>query len=303
MRLASKKIVKNLLLSRGLRPSKRLGQHFLVDRRVLQDILTAAKLKNSDVVLEIGPGIGTLTQGLARQAKKVIAVEKDVKLAKFLQKSGGEFKNLKILYGDALKIDPKRYTLKARCYKVIANLPYYIVAPVVRKFLEAEHQPEMMVLMVQKEVAQRICAKPPRMSLLAVSVQFYAQPEIVRYVSKKSFWPMPKVDSAIIKIVPRQLAPSLSRGFRERFFKIVGAGFSQARKQLANSLTSGLKMDKELVLDWLNKNNIQPTRRAQTLTLSEWEKLTRASLRGLTTLVQSTEHITPYVFSARPSTK
>ncbi|PIZ70797.1 MAG: ribosomal RNA small subunit methyltransferase A, partial [Candidatus Portnoybacteria bacterium CG_4_10_14_0_2_um_filter_39_11] len=226
-----------------------MGQNFLINKRAIKELIKAADLKKNDVVLEIGPGIGVLTMELAKKVKKVIAIEKDPRMCEIL----GELlecwnvRNVELVEGDILKLDPKPYTLKP--YKVVANLPFYLTAPVIRKFLETiEPSPQQMVLVAQKEVGQRICAKPPEMSILAVSVQFYvhpvkssrsefnrAGPEIISYVSRKSFWPSPKVDSAIIRITPRQPAPYRNEvsgaGFRERFFEIVKAGFSHPRKQ------------------------------------------------------------------------
>jgi 16S rRNA (adenine1518-N6/adenine1519-N6)-dimethyltransferase len=158
-------------------------------------------------------------------------------------------------------------------YKVIANLPFYLTAPVIRKFLEAEAQPELMVLIIQKEVAQRICAKPPDMSLLAVSVQVYAEPKIISYIPQKSFWPSPKADGAIIKITTNNKQLIINR---DLFFKIVKAGFSQPRKQLINNLSKKLKADKMKVESWLWKNNIQPTQRAETLTIGNWLNLAKS---------------------------
>lgn len=166
----------------------------------------------------------------------------------------------------------ENWKLKIGNFKVVANLPYYIVSPTIRKFLENTGvQPLQMILMAQKEVAQRICAKPPDMNLLAVSVQFYAEPKIIAYVSKKAFWPSPKVDSAIIKIVPKLQRSDLC----QLFFRIVKAGFSQPRKQLINNLSKGLKIDKEKVKNWLLKNGIQPTQRAETLSLDDWLRLVK----------------------------
>lgn len=276
MNLTSKQVVRNLLKKYDARPSKRLGQNFLIDKSVLKKIIKSANLCSKDIVLEIGPGIGTLTQGIAKRVKKVIAIEKDRKMAEILKETLRDFKNVKVIEGDVLKIDPKYYILNTKSYKIVANLPYYIVSPVIRKFLElTEARPLEMVLMAQKEVAQRICAKPPKMSILAVSVQFYAKPEIISYVSKKSFWPQPKVDSAIIKIVPRCSAYS-SASFRERFFRIVRAGFSQPRKQLANNLSKRLKLNKEEVKEWLLKNKIKPSQRAETLKIEDWQNLTKS---------------------------
>lgn len=272
--LASKKELKKLLGSYGIRPSKYLGQHFLVDRRVLKTILAAADLKKNDTILEIGPGLGVLTVELAKRAKKVITIEKDKKLAETLQETLAGYNNTEIVFGDVLRTNFESFVFRRKSYKVVANLPYYIASPVIRMLLESKNPPLEMVLMVQKEVAQRICAKPPKMNLLAVSVQFYAEPKIIRYVSKKSFWPQPKVDSAIIKIVPRDSAYD-SAEFREQFFRIVQAGFSHPRKQLLNNLSRGPKKNREEMRRLLLKSGVDPKRRAESLTLVEWIALAR----------------------------
>ena len=256
-----------MVKKQGIRPLKRLGQNFLINKGVLKTIIEAASLSSEDTVLEIGPGTGVLTLALAERAKKIIAVEKDIRMIKVLKETLRDFKNVEIVQGDIRKL-----SLKIKDYKIVGNLPFYLTAPVIRKFLElSKSQPQTMVLVVQKEVAQRICSKPPRMNLLAVSVQFYAEPKIISYISKKSFWPQPEVDAAIIKITPT--APST--GERDLFFKIVKAGFSQPRKQLINNLSKGLKMDKEEIRAWLGKNKISPTQRAETLKIEDWLKLTK----------------------------
>ena len=283
MNLVSKKAVKNLLLKYEIRPLKRFGQNFLIDRSILKKIITAANLQTKDIVLEIGPGIGSLTQELAKGAKRVIAVEKDSKMIKILKETAGNLKNVKVIKGDILKLNfqfPKNY-------KLVANLPYYIVSPVIRKFLESKNPPASMILMVQKEVAQRICAKPtrgrspsakhlawrPKMSILAVSVQFYAKPEIISFVSKKSFWPQPKVDGAIIKLEVKRQKIKVDNNL---FFRIVKAGFSQPRKQLINNLSKKLKIDRLRIKNWLLKNKIQPTQRAETLNIKNWINLAKS---------------------------
>lgn len=286
MDLTSKKVIKNLLEKYGTHALKRLGQNFLIDKSVLKKIIKSADLRPRDIVLEIGPGIGTLTQEIAKKVKKVIAIEKDQKMCEILKETLQDFKNVKVIEGDVLKMNFSNYQLQTTNYKLIANLPYYIVSPVIRKFLELEEtrSPEM-VLMVQKEVAQRICARPPKMSILAVSVQFYAKPEIISFVSKKSFWPQPKVDSAIIKITPKKLGRA---GLPKLFFKIVRAGFAQPRKQIVNNFAKMLKLDKpsqilpgktwaskEKIKKWLLKNGVEPIQRAETLTVKDWLKLTR----------------------------
>jgi len=279
MDLVSKSEVKSLLKKYRLRPSRGLGQNFLVDKKVIKKIIEVADLRPEDIVLEIGPGLGVLTQELVKKAKKVIAVEKDPNLVGILNNELRitNVKNVKIIQGDILKtLDSKLPTPNP--YKVIANLPFYLTAPVIRKFLEADSRPKLMVLIIQKEVAQRICAKPSKMNLLAVSVQFYADPKIISYIYKKSFWPQPKVDSTIIKITIDNKQPAISR---DLFFKIVKAGFSQPRKQLINNLSKKLKVDKIKTEAWLYKNNIRPVQRAETLSIKEWIKLTKTFLISL----------------------
>jgi len=288
MNLTLRRTIKNLLQRYQIRPSKRLGQNFLVDEGVIKRVIEAAQLSQNDIVLEIGPGIGNLTMELAKRVKKVIAVEKDLKMSEILKEllECANVRNVEIVKADILKIDPKPYTLKP--YKVVANLPFYITAPVIRKFLEAvDAKPQQMVLVVQKEVAQRICAKPPRMNLLAVSVQFYAKPEIISYILKKSFWPQPKVDSAILRIDPLMNTDKKQIN-TDLFFRVAKAGFSQPRKQILNNFSEMLKLNKprserksllrgkDEARFWLLKNNIQPTQRAETLSVEDWINLTKS---------------------------
>ncbi len=192
-----------------------------------------------------------------------------------------DLRNVEVIQEDILKIFNSQFSIFNKFsifnykYKVVGNLPFYLTAPVIRKFLESvEVRPQQMVLLIQKEVAQRICATPPDMSILAVSVQIYARPEIVSYISKKSFWPSPKVDSAILRINP-QINTDIKQINTDLFFKIVKAGFSQPRKQLINNLSKELNLEKEKVQNWLLENNIQPTQRAETLSVDDWIKLTK----------------------------
>lgn len=256
MDLASKKTIKELLRKYNIKPSKRLGQNFLIDKSVLRKIIETANLSPKDTILEIGPGLGILTIELAKQAKKVMAVEKDRKVCKILKEILRDYKNVKIINQDVLS-----YELQVTNYKLIANLPYSITSPVIRKFLETENPPKETILMVQKEVAQRIVAKPLRMNLLAVAVQFYAKAEIVSYVRKKSFYPQPKVDSAIIKIAPQPI-PKINT---KKFFQLVKTGFSSKRKMLKNNL--------QLEESILKKIKINPKTRAENLSIQDWLKL------------------------------
>ncbi len=270
MDLTSKRTIKQLFRKYHFRPSKRLGQYFLISKSVLKKIIEAASLNLKDVVIEIGPGMGTLTEELAKRAKKVVAIEKDAKMCEVLKETLKDFKNVEVIQEDILAAGFR--PLPAN-YKVVANLPYYITSPVIRKFLEAKNPPVLMVLMVQKEIAKRICSEPPRMSLLSVSVQFYAKPQVLSYVSKKSFWPQPKVDSAIIKL---KVKSSKLKVDKDLFFNIVKAGFSHPRKQIINNLSKGLSLSREKVKIWLEKNKISPTQRAETLSVNDWKHLTRS---------------------------
>ncbi len=302
MDLTSVKIIKELLAKYNTWTSKIMGQNFLIDKNVLQKIIKTADLKPDDIVLEVGPGIGTLTQELAKTADKVIAIEKDKKMYEILkeilvEKSAiadfsTKIKNIEIILGDILKLNLMPYTLNP--YKVVANIPYYLTSPLIRVFLESKYPPKEIVLMVQKEVAQRICSKPPDMNLLAVSVQFYAEPKIISYVSKNCFWPSPKVDSAIIKITPSlhngRSSIMQRRGGEDRvdvdlFFRIVKTGFSQPRKQLVNNLATlksqnGVKLTKEQTAFWLLKNNLKPEQRAETLSVKDWIHLVKYFLKN-----------------------
>jgi len=286
MNLTSPKTIKELLTKHETKASKGLGQNFLIDKNVLEKIVRSADIKPDDIILEVGPGIGTLTQELAKKAKQVIAVEKSETMVKILAETLKDYKNIKIENCDILEFI-ENCKLKIVNYKVVANIPYYLTSPLIRFLLENENPPSEIILMVQKEVAQRICSKPPKMSLLAVSVQFYAEPKIISYVSKSCFLPAPKIDSAIIKITPHTpVIASLPAGRQgamatkqsrtreqELFFKIVKAGFSHPRKQLANNFITTLKLDRKSVEEWLKKNNIKSTQRAETLRIEDWKNL------------------------------
>ena len=266
---------RRLLRQFDLRARKGLGQHFLIDGEVLKLITSAAELSPGDVVVEVGPGLGILTKELARQAGWVIAIELDNKLAALLKQTMASFDNVTIINDDVLKIEPgallKEQKVKTP-YKVVANLPYYITSPVLRHFLEASAKPKIMLVMVQKEVANAIAAKPGEMSLLSVSVQFYGEPRIISYVPAQCFYPAPEVDSAILRIdlYPQPAVAVTDVG---SFFEFLRAGFTAPRKQIVNSLAQGLGLAKGEVLSLLERANIVPQRRAETLTLGEWAGL------------------------------
>jgi 16S rRNA (adenine1518-N6/adenine1519-N6)-dimethyltransferase len=263
---------KKLLASYDLHARKSLGQHFLVDGSVLRKIIIAAELTSSDTVIEVGPGLGVLTQTLAEQAGKVIAIELDNHLAEILSMHFKGSNKVTIINKDVLEVNPVDILGGQTDYKVVANLPYYITSAVVRHFLEASVQPKLMVLMVQSEVAKQITAKPGEMSLLSVSVQLYGKPTIAGKISAKCFYPAPKVDSAILKIAVYQ-QPKILADDITGFFNLVRAGFSANRKQLTNSLANGLKVPKNDIIPILEQANIEPKRRAETLTIEEWELL------------------------------
>ncbi len=255
-----------------LKSRKRLGQHFLVDEEVLQLITASAELDPDDTIVEIGPGLGILTGELAQRAGRVIAVELDDKLAASLTETLASFSNITIINKDILRLDPAALLPAPGPYKVVANLPYYITSPVLRHFLEAAVKPERMIVMVQKEVAEAIAAGPGQRSVLSLSVQFYGKPEIVSYVPARAFYPVPAVDSALLRVevYPR---PIVAVTDENGFFKLVRAGFAASRKQIANSLAQGLGQPKTEVLALLEKAGIVPQRRAETLTLEEWARL------------------------------
>ncbi len=266
--MTSKRVVKNLLRAKAIRPSKRMGQHFLMRRTVLRKIIESSELKREDIVLEIGAGMGTLTRELAQRVKKVVAVEKDPKLTEILREILKDSQNVEIIQQDILKFRVSGFRFQ-ESYKVVSNLPYSIATEVIRKFLESKKPPKLMVLMVQKEVGKRICSKPPKMEKLGVLVQASSNVKILDIVKKTSFWPSPKVDSVILRITP------LINADKKLFSKIVKAGFSHPRKQLAKNLSEGLNFSREKVEVWLFQNNIQPSQRAQTLSLNDWLSLTK----------------------------
>jgi 16S rRNA (adenine1518-N6/adenine1519-N6)-dimethyltransferase len=302
-------------------PKKSLGQNFLRDQDVLAKIIQAADLKADDFVIEIGPGTGALSTLIQTRVKKFIMIEKDNTLAEEVARNfqfptclaGGRVSNFQtisndqnykfqnehgIISGDILKINLHKLIVQNNFqnYKLVANIPYYITSPIIQLFLETKYPPTEMILMVQKEVAERICSRPGQMSILAVSVQYYAKAELLFHVDKKSFWPVPEVDSAVIRIAPFSQsapfdltpsppqphppritgAPSPCKGEgNKKFFRVVKAGFSAKRKMLSNNLANSLHLPKETVEEKLKKAGIEPTQRAQELSVEEWKKLTK----------------------------
>jgi 16S rRNA (adenine1518-N6/adenine1519-N6)-dimethyltransferase len=254
-------------------PTK-LGQNFLNNPEITEKIITTSNLDKDDAVLEIGPGEGVLTKALAEKTGKVIAIEIDDKLIPSLKEKFQNQENVHIVHNDILKINLpelcKNYNLEPITYKLIANIPYYITSKIIRLFLETPHPPQEIMLMVQKEVAERIVASPGKMSKLSVSVQYFAEVEYLFTVGKENFTPEPEVDSAFIRIFNIK---EKTKQESKQFFKTVRAGFCARRKTLTNNLSNSLHKDKKTVKKTLEKLNIRPTTRAQELSIDDWQKL------------------------------
>ncbi|MCP4140586.1 MAG: 16S rRNA (adenine(1518)-N(6)/adenine(1519)-N(6))-dimethyltransferase RsmA [Chloroflexi bacterium] len=263
-----------LLQKHGLRPKKKLGQNFLQDPNILEKIVELAEVSEEDTVLEIGPGLGSLTRHLAARAKKVFAVEIDSWIIPALETSLSGYANTKVINKDILQIAPSEI-ISAPNYLVVANIPYYITSAIIRHLLENEPRPHRLILTIQKEVAERICApEGKKMSLLALSIQVYGKPEIVGKIPAGAFYPPPKTDSAVIRISLYD-EPRIPTALLDDFFRIAKAGFSQKRKNLRNALSAGLRLPKEKTEALLHNTEIDPHRRAETLNLEEWGKLTK----------------------------
>lgn len=250
---------------------KQLGQHWLKDRQILQNIVSFAEIDSNDNVLEIGPGLGTLTSALLHDAKSVTAIEIDSDLARKLPQQFPN-KNLTVLNTDVLNFDER--TLKTQ-YKIVANLPYYITAKIINKFLYSDFPPQSMTILIQEEVAQRIIAKAGDMSILAVAVQLTADAELGQLVLPEFFTPPPKVNSRVLrlKLKPISLPNELNK---EQFFTVVKAGFSEKRKKLKSSLSGGLRLPKQQVISLIENTNIDSNLRAEQLSISDWKRLALA---------------------------
>ncbi|MDI3481002.1 MAG: rRNA (adenine1518-N6/adenine1519-N6)-dimethyltransferase [Tepidanaerobacteraceae bacterium] len=271
--------IKSVMKKYGIKADKRLGQHFLADERPIAAMLEAARLSPEDCVLEIGPGIGVLTEKLCQRAKKVVAVEKDRNLIPVLESMTGIFENVCIIEEDVLKLDlellKKRYFMSD--FKVVANLPYYITSPIIMKLVNHRRLVKLAVIMVQKEVARRLSALPggKDYGVLSVAVQLYADVDMVCEVGRDAFVPPPKVDSAVVRIVFKS-EPRVKLEDEDAFFKVVEAAFGQRRKILRNSLKSGLALcgiSPEKIDNALEKAGIDPARRGETLSIEEFAKL------------------------------
>jgi 16S rRNA (adenine1518-N6/adenine1519-N6)-dimethyltransferase len=274
--LSDSKIVRMLCQKYGVSPTKERSQNFLVDKKALGTIVETATLSKKDTVLEIGPGMGVLTIELARRAGRVIAVDVDSKMIKILEEILSGFKNVELIHQNILRTNLGDLGVKK--YKVVSNIPYKITTLILEKFLIKEAPPELMVLLLQKEMAERITAKVPDMNFLAVFVQFFGNVKIIARVPRHCFYPQPRIDSAIIEDKPNNKYSKILKSYgieREKFFKFVHKGFSSPRKQLQNNLRYSLGLPKEEVLKVLEKLKLEPGVRAEELSIGDWLELAR----------------------------
>lgn len=271
--------VPQLLRQYGLTPDKRLGQHFLVDPVALGRIVEAADLSPRAQVLEVGPGVGSLTVALAPHCRRLVAVEVDPRFRLVLERVLHPYPHVEVIFGDILAQDPA-VLMGDEPYLVVANLPYYITGAVVRHLLTARRRPRRMVLTVQREVAARITATPGQMSLLSVSVQVFGEPRVVARVPRGAFYPLPEVESAVVR-VEMYPEPRVPEAQLPVFFRVARAGFAQRRKNLRNALSAGLGLTKQEVEAVLRQAAIEPTRRAESLNMEEWQRLTALFVQRL----------------------
>lgn len=278
-RLYSPSYVKEILSNYGFKFSKSLGQNFLIDGNLVRNIVEKANITKDDYVLEIGPGIGTLTEELAIKAKKVVAVEIDRKLLPILDETLNKYNNVEIIHGDILQIDIEKLInekLDKKPVKVVANLPYYVTTPIIGKLIEEDLNLESIVVMVQKEVADRMASSPgsKQYGSLSVFIDFYSKPEIILKVPKTVFMPQPKIDSAIIKLTIKKQLPDIDK---DKFFKVVKAAFSKRRKTILNCLSSyGFNLEKEIIKEALSTANIDPSQRAENLSTEDFLKISKS---------------------------
>jgi 16S rRNA (adenine1518-N6/adenine1519-N6)-dimethyltransferase len=258
----------------GVLPYKGWGQNFLIDEAVPGQIVAVAGVAPGDLVLEVGPGLGVLTEPLLAAGATVVAVEIDTRLAGELRQRFSGQQKLRLIEGDILRLPLEEVMPGGDAYTVVANLPYSVTSAVVRHLLSSPRRPARIVVMIQREVAERIVAAPPHMSLLAVSVQFFGQPRLALHVPASAFYPVPAVDSAVVSLVVQ--SPPLPDAEQTSFFRVVAAGFGQRRKTLANSLAAGLDLPRAAVVASLRSAGIDPQRRAETLTVDDWVGLYRA---------------------------
>ncbi|MBP6942558.1 MAG: ribosomal RNA small subunit methyltransferase A [Candidatus Buchananbacteria bacterium] len=274
------KALKQVAAQYDITPNKLRGQHFLINQTIVDQIITEAHLNPSDTVLEVGPGLGVLTNGLSKAAGRVIAVEVDTAIVKYLQAQ--LFERVEVVHDDILKLHREKLGLENFGYKVVANVPYNITAPIIRTFLEPKTfkdvelpRPAELVLMVQKEVAERLTAPAGKLSVIAIAAQFYSDIEYLFTVPSEDFWPQPKVDSAVIRITIKQSLPNVDQ---KQLFRLVKIGFAARRKQLQNNLSSGLHISATEAKELLEKMNLRADIRAQDLTVEQWIELSKLTV-------------------------
>ena len=265
-----------LLKRYGIKPKKSLGQNFLIEPAGLNKVVVAAELTKEDEVLEIGAGLGSLTYLLAQTSRQVVAVEIDKAMLPPLRQALAEFENVRVIGGDILELKPDEL-MQGQDYVVVANIPYYISSAIIRHLMAASKRPKRVVLTVQKEVAERVLARDGKMSLLSLSVQLFGQVSMAGVIPAGSFLPTPEVDSAVLK-VELYSQPLVPLDQQEAFFKLAHAGFGQKRKTLRNSLSAGLALTASQVETLLHEGGIDPKRRAETLSILEWKRLTETWL-------------------------
>ena len=273
---ASRRDWMRLMADLGIRPNKGLGQHFLFERGLVERMVRQAGITERDAVLEIGPGLGILTSELLRKAHRVVAVELDRSLAAHLRAAFGDIPGFQLVQENALALSSDDLFAPGEPFDVVANLPYSAGTAILRHLLEQPRKPRRLTVMLQKEVAERLTAHPPEMSVLSVATQFFAEPRLAFSVSPDVFIPPPKVESAVVILEVRDELP-LPLELQPLFFRIVNAGFRQKRKQVANSIADVLRLPKAGIATWLAAAGIDPTRRAETLTVDEWVTLTRSA--------------------------
>jgi 16S rRNA (adenine1518-N6/adenine1519-N6)-dimethyltransferase len=275
--------IKYLTKNYGIHPQRESGQNFLIDEDVLDAIVESAQLKPDDNVLEIGAGFGPLTKKLAEKVQKVWAVELEKRFIPALNKLGKSYSSIEIIHQDIIKTEISKLVGKKQ-YRIVANIPYNITSYVLRKFLEQDPKPKTMTVLIQKEVAERITAEPGALSLLAVSIQYFGNPHIVREVTKECFWPEPKVDSAVIMIdgiktdsqIQEENRKNGYKFSQKQFFQVVKAGFSAKRKQIHNNLTNSFHTNADIIRQILVECDIKPELRPQDIQINSWKMITNA---------------------------
>lgn len=266
MDLSNIKDLKVAMQLAGIKANKGLGQHFLIDKESVDAIIDAAEIAPSDTILEVGPGLGVMTDELAKTGAQIVAVETDHNLVELLRRRLPD--NVMVEEADIMKFNLAELPTY---YKVVANVPYYITSPIIRLLMESKNPPTQSILLIQKEVAERIAAKPGQMSILAISVQYYADVELVVDVPRDRFYPIPNVDSTVIKLV-RKDQPAFEAD-TAKLFRLIKAGFGEKRKQLRNSLSGGLQMTGDEAANLIEQAGLKETARAQELSLDQWKSL------------------------------